>query len=99
MRRPPGNTGFQLGGRSVVTDPNIPQTLGAGTEDEIFAVAADELFLYEDPAMPMAVRFEQIAGSTGQIRIVVFGLFAFSAGRQPTASALLTGSGLIAPTF
>jgi len=57
-----GSTGIQLGVRPVVTDRNIPATLGGGTEDEIIAVAADEMFLYEDPSMPMALRFEQVAG-------------------------------------
>jgi hypothetical protein len=94
-----GNSGIQLGGRPVVTDGNIPATLGGGTEDEVFAVAADEMLLYEDPSMPMALRFEQPAGSTGQIRVVVFGYFAFTAGRRPASAAILSGSGLAAPTF
>jgi hypothetical protein len=94
-----GNSGFQLGGRPVITDANIPATLGAGTEDEIIAVAADEHYLYEDPSMPMVMRFEQPVGHQGQLRIIVAGFFAFTAGRRPTATSVLTGTGLIAPTF
>jgi HK97 family phage major capsid protein len=94
-----GNSGYTVDGLPVVTDGNVPLTLGAGTEDEMFVVDANELHLWEQPGMPLAMRFEQPVGHQGQIRIVVFGFAAFTAGRYPAASSLLTGTGLIAPTF
>jgi HK97 family phage major capsid protein len=94
-----GNTGYTLMQLPVVTDGNIPLLLGAGTEDVELVVDANELHLWEDPSMPLMMRFEQPVGHQGQVRIVVFGFAAFTAGRYPAATSAITGAGLIAPTF
>jgi HK97 family phage major capsid protein len=61
-----GNSGYSVMGLPVVTDGNIPLTVGAGTEDVELVVDANELHLWEDPNMPMLMRFEQPVGHQGR---------------------------------
>lgn len=93
-----GPTGWSFATIPVTTDGNIPLTVGAGTEDVILSVNRDECHLWEDPSMPMQVRFEHPEGRVA-IRIVLFSFTAFTAGRYPAAHSVISGTGLIAPTF
>lgn len=99
-----GDPSYRPGGRDylgagVVLDRNIETTLGAGTEDAIYGVNADECFLWEDPSAPLMIRAEQTAAGNLLVKFVVYGYSAFSAGRYPLATGDITGTGLIAPTF
>lgn len=90
----------QLFGVPVVLDGNIPTNLGAGAnEDVILGVTADELHLWEDPAAPLFVRAEQPGVSNLQVTLVVYGYSAFTAGRYPGAHGVVSGTGLVTPTF
>lgn len=86
-------------GASVVKDRNVETTLGAGTEDAIYGVNANECFLWEDSNAPLMIRAEQTGAGNLMVKFVVYGYSAFTAGRYPLASGDITGTGLIAPTF
>lgn len=86
-------------GAGVVLDRNIETTLGAGTEDAIYGVNANECFLWEDPNAPLLIRAEQTGAANLMVKFVVYGYSAFTAGRYPLATGDITGTGLAAPTF
>lgn len=97
------NYGVPVGdvhGLPVITDANIPTNLGAGTnEDVILILATSELFLWQEAdGLPRRFRFEQVAPPQS-IRLAVWAYTAFTAGRFPTGSATIGGTGLVAPTF
>jgi HK97 family phage major capsid protein len=83
----------------VVLDANMKTNLGAGTEDVILGVTADELHLWEDPQAPLLIRTDEAVANALTVRFVVYGYTAFTAGRYPTACGTISGTGLIAPTF
>lgn len=84
---------------SVFADPNIPTNLGAGNdEDAIILTRTQDLLLFETPT-PVARVFEETLSGTLQVRIQVYGYIAFTSDRYGEASAKITGTGLIAPTF
>jgi HK97 family phage major capsid protein len=89
-----------ISGLPVMTDGNVPLTAGAGTEDVIFILNTSELFFWQEGSdgMPRRFQFEQ-AAAPQSIRLAVWGYSAFSAGRLPAASAIVIGTGLIAPVF
>jgi HK97 family phage major capsid protein len=92
-------TNASLLGVPVVLDRNVPVNLGAGTnEDIIFGVDASECHLWEDANAPLLIRTEPAAGNL-QVKFVVYGYSAFTAGRYPLATGDITGTGLITPTF
>jgi len=86
-----------LQGLPVYVDPNIPVTLGAGTEDAIVAARFDDLFLFEGQVRSRAL-FETDA-DTLSVRLQVWEYLAFIGSRYPKSIGKITGTGLIAPTF
>lgn len=89
----------RIAGVNVVLDGNIPTTVGAGTEDVILGVTSTELHLWEDPSAPLMIRAEEPGAGSLQVKFVVYGYSAFTAGRYPGAHGAITGTGLAAPTF
>ncbi|HNH39078.1 MAG TPA: phage major capsid protein [Microthrixaceae bacterium] len=90
----------QILGVPVVSDACISTGLGAGTnEDAIIVAKADDILLWEDSIAPTELRFEEVGGDTLQVKLVVYGYSAFTAGRYPTAICKVTGTGLVTPTF
>jgi len=88
-----------LQGMRVVIDPNIPTTVGAGTnEDVILVYAADEIFLFEEGA-PRTRVFEDVGSGTLTVRLSCYGFYGIMAGRYPAAISLITGTGLVPPSF
>lgn len=87
-------------GLPVVTDGNILNTTGAGTnQDTILAVSGyNLLFWQEGDGMPRQLRFEQ-SNAPQSIRLAVWSYSAFSAGRYPAASSAIDGTGLTTPGF
>ncbi len=73
--------------------------LGAGTEDVILGVTASELHLWEEPSAPLMIRAEEPGAPSLQVKFVVYGYSAFTAGRYPGAHGTISGTGLAAPTF
>ncbi|MGH3041021.1 MAG: phage major capsid protein, partial [Gaiellaceae bacterium] len=84
----------------IITDANLPTNLGAGTNEDVIIITSNpELVLWwEGDGMPLQLRFEQVAPPQ-TIRLAVWGYSAFTAGRYPAASAVISGTGLIPPTF
>ena len=89
----------QIMGLPVVIDPNIPITLGAGTNEDIIIVTrrADQL-LFEVGAPTVAIETGVLSG-TLQVRILAFGYFAFTFARYAKATSRIAGTGLVTPTF
>jgi len=84
-----------LGGLPVYTDANIPTNLGAGTnQDDIIVIASPAVILWEDNNAPVTLAFEQQAGTALQVQLVCYGYSAFTAGRYPAASGVVSGAGL-----
>lgn len=95
-----GYTGTLLQGLPVYTDANIPTNLGVGTnEDRIIAMCSQVVHLWERPSDPVTLGFEQTAGNSLQVQLVAYGYSAFTAGRYPAASGVVSGTGLVPPTF
>lgn len=93
-----------LYGIPVLTDPNIPTTLSydvtqSSTTDPIIVTKATDLRLYEDSPVPRRVRFEETLAGSLTVKIVAFDYSAFTAGRYPTGTVVLNGSGLTTPVF
>lgn len=95
-----GNSGYSLMGLPIVTDANVVTNAGAGTnQDKIYCVAAPEMHLWEQPGAPFALNFDQTTAGSLTIKAVVYGYAAFSAGRYPLAASIISGTGLVAPSF
>jgi HK97 family phage major capsid protein len=97
----PGGFGGPVGtiaGFPVWIDPNIPTNLGTNTnEDRIIMIASGAVHLWERGTDPVTLSFEQQAGTSLQVQLVVYGYAAFTAGRLPGASGAI--SGLTPPSF
>ena len=87
-------------GLRVFTDANIPTNLGASTnEDRIIVEASSVVHLFERAQDPVTLSFEQQAGTSLQVQLIAYGYAAFTAGRYPAASGVVSGAGLVPPTF
>ncbi|MCS7008167.1 MAG: phage major capsid protein, partial [Gaiellaceae bacterium] len=88
-------------GLPVITDANIPTNLGAGSNEDVILVlrVPDLLFWQEGDGAPRQLRFEETLAGNLTVKLVVAGYSAFTAGRYPKASAVIGGTGLVAPTF
>jgi HK97 family phage major capsid protein len=93
------NNGFTNGiaGLQVIRDANVGVLYGASTtEDEIYVVRSNDLILAEGP---LAARvFEDVGSGTLTVRLQVYAYSAFAI-RLAKAVSVLSGTGLIAPTF
>lgn len=88
----------QMHGLPVVTDPNLPTTLGTGTnEDVILVMRASDLLLYESGIRTRVL--PDVGSGTLTVRLQVYGYLAFTAGRYPKSVVEIGGAGLVAPTF
>jgi HK97 family phage major capsid protein len=95
----PGYVG-RLAHMSIFIDANIPTNLGAGTnEDRIIVFVSSLVNLWETPGGPMAFRFDQQTATVLQANLVVEGQAAFTAGRFPLGSGVVTGAGLVTPVY
>jgi len=87
-------------GLPIITDANVVTNAGAGTnEDEIYCVTAPELHLWEQSGSPFALTFDATGAGSLTVKSVVYGYTAFSAGRYPGAVSIISGTGLVTPTF
>lgn len=95
-----GYTGAMIQGLPVFTDANIPTNLGGGTnEDRIIVQATQAVLLWERPDDPVTLAFEQTNGTALQVQLICYGYAGFTAGRYPAASGVVSGAGLVPPTF
>jgi HK97 family phage major capsid protein len=95
-----GNSGYTLMGLPIIADANVRTNAGAGAnEDRIYCVNAGELHLWEQAGSPFALNFDATGAGSLTIKSVVYGYSAFTAGRYPGAVSVISGTGLVAPTF
>jgi len=101
-----GGTGSQefvgtiAGGLPVLVDANVPTNQGTSTnEDRVFVARVEDFALWEENGgTPRVFNFEQTQGP-GIIRLAVYGVSAFTAGRYPSGISQMLGTGLVAPSF
>lgn len=92
-------------GLPVVLDASLPATVGAASEDVELVARRADLILWEDgDGAPRQLRFDQTLGTQLTVELVAYDYFAFTAGRYPTAVAVVggnstAGNGLVAPAF
>lgn len=95
-----GNSGYQLLGLPIIADASVGTTYGAATnQDEIYLVDAREMHLWEQPGSPFSLRFEATNAGSLTVKSVVYGYAAFTAERYPLAASIISGTGLVAPSF
>jgi hypothetical protein len=95
-----GNSGYSLMGLPIIADANVGTSYGAGTnQDEIYCVSAPEFHLWEQPGAPFALQFDATGADKLQIKSVIYGFAAASAERYPLAASIISGTGLVAPSF
>jgi len=97
-----GGTGYgvvgTLVGLPVVADANVTTTAGSSTnEDRIIVTRLSDHAGWENGTQ--LFRFEQAVNPPSTIRLAIAGYSAFTAGRYPAATSVLTGSGLATPSF
>jgi HK97 family phage major capsid protein len=88
-----------LMGLPVYLDANIPTNLGSGTnEDRIIVGKFDDAFLYE--GAPKAEVFRETLSAELTVRFRLYNFSAFTAERYAGDNfAVISGTGLVAPTF
>jgi len=95
-----GNSGYQMMGLPIITDANVVTNAGGGTdEDKIYIVTAGECHLWEQPGSPFTLRYDATGAGNLTVKTVIYGYGAFTAGRYPLANSIISGTGLVAPTF
>jgi len=87
-----------LGGIEILQDPNITTAGGAGTnEDRIYVLAREDFILMEGPLMARV--FDDVGSGTGVIRYQCFAFSSFLSNRYPKSLTIISGTGLVTPTF
>ena len=90
-----------LVGLPVYIDANIPTNLGGGTNEDRIIVAhfPDHCLWEQQSGTPFLLRFEETNAGNLSVKLVAYGYSAFSAGRYPAATAVISGTGLVTPSF
>lgn len=85
----------------VVTDANVPTNRGAGTNEDAVIVArlADCVLMEDNGGVPAQLRFDQPLANQLTVRLVAYNYAAFTAARQPQGISIVSGTGLVTPTF
>lgn len=86
-----------LMGLPVYVDPNIPITLGGGTEDRIIVGRFDDAILWEGQAKSEA--FRETYANQLSVLLRFYNYVAFTGGRYPKSFSVVSGTGLVTPTF
>ena len=95
-----GLNGLQVAGIPVVADANISTTRGAGSnQDSVFVVRRADMLLFESPGAPSMVRMDQTDGGNLTVKMVAYQYAAAVFGRYPASISVISGTGLVAPSF
>ena len=87
-----------LQGLPVYLDANIPTNLGAGTnEDRVIIVKHDDIRLYE--SAPKAEVFRETKADQGSVLVRLYEYAALHSARYPASISVISGTGLVTPTF
>jgi HK97 family phage major capsid protein len=87
----------EMQGLPVYVDPGITITNGAGTEDIIIVARMADLMLWESTVRAEA--FQQTFAQNLSVFIRLYNYASFQAARYPQSISIVSGTGLIAPTF
>lgn len=88
----------QFQGLPVFIDPNIPTNLGAGTnEDRVIVLRSNDVILFE--GTPQAEAFRETKAEQLSVLLRFYNYAALHSERYPKSIAVISGTGLIAPTF
>jgi HK97 family phage major capsid protein len=88
----------EIAGLPVVTDPNLPINLGAGTnQDPTLVMRASDLFLWES-GLTFASFDAPYSDSMG-VLLRVHGYASFQGGRYPSSVSVVNGTGTITPVY
>ena len=87
-----------LQGLPVYIDPNIPINLGAGTnEDRIIVLRSDDVILFE--GTPRAESFRETKADQLSVLLRFYNYVALHSERYPKSISVISGTGLVTPTF
>jgi hypothetical protein len=87
-----------MAGLPVYLDPNIAINTGTGSnQDSVLVMKADDLYLWET-SITMAT-FEQPYSDSMGVLFRVHGYSAMIASRFPASIAVISGTGLVTPTY
>lgn len=87
-----------LQGLPVFVDPNIPINLGAGTnEDRIIVLRSEDSIFFE--SAPRSETFRETYAHQLSVLLRLYAYVAIHASRYPKSIAVISGTGLITPTF
>jgi HK97 family phage major capsid protein len=87
-----------LQGLPVYVDPNIPTNLGTGTnEDRIIIVRSGDVIFYE--STPRSETFRETKADQLSVLLRFYAYCALHASRYPKSISVVSGTGLVAPTF
>lgn len=87
-----------LQGLPVYVDPNIPTNLGAGTnEDRIIILRSSDVILFE--GTPKAETFRETYAQNLSVLLRFYNYAALHSERYPKSISVVSGTGLVAPTF
>lgn len=92
----PSIRGVLSNGLRVCVDNSVPTTVNTN-QDEIYVVASNEAWLWEDPNAPVLIRAEQPAAASLGVLLVVYGYYAYTFGRYANNPGKIGGTGLAAP--
>lgn len=102
-----GVRGHLPNGGDIITDNNLPNNLGTGTnEDIVVVVARQEAHLWEDPSAPLYIRAEQPQAKKLGVDLVCYGYYAAvfdrvvdEQGSPKAVHQKITGTGLVPAIF
>lgn len=87
-----------LAGLPVIVDANVPTNLGSSTdEDRVIVTRLSDHALWEGGLVTFS--FDQSVNAPATIRLAVAGYSAFTAERYTSATSVVVGTGLVAPTY
>lgn len=87
-----------LQGLPVFVDPSIPTNLGAGTnEDRIIVLRSSDTILFE--GTPRAEAFRETKADQLSVLLRFYNYAALHSERYPKGISVISGTGLVAPTF
>jgi len=82
----------------IYVDPNIPTNLGTGTdEDVIILTRPSELYLWEGPVRTRILT--EVLSANLTVRVQLYNYLAFMPDRWAESTSIVSGTGLVAPTF
>lgn len=84
-------------GLPVYVDPNIPTTLGGGTEDRIIIARSSDVILFE--GTPRAEAFRETKADQLSVLLRFYNYAALHSERYPKSISVISGTGMIAPVF